>query len=103
MEQRIITEHKTRDGTMITVETPAPDLVFYVSLLRGFLVARNSKAGDVVAKRMKQRFEYVRGQNLYVDAALDDLENLRELGEKWVYVPVFEREPLDLFSEEVKI
>jgi len=86
LEQRKKTEHKRRDGTTFVVTAPAPDLVFYVSVLRGFLVNRNIAAAEFVAQRIKQVTDYEPEENQHLDTALKDLESLKRLGDKWIYV-----------------
>ncbi|KAF8814698.1 hypothetical protein BYT27DRAFT_7249744 [Phlegmacium glaucopus] len=57
---------------------PAPDLVMYISLMRGFIMSKNLQAADDVAARLRQLHKYRRGEDKYLDDVYRDIEYMRE-------------------------
>jgi hypothetical protein len=59
-------------------ELPAPDLVLYITLMRGFVISRNLLAATKVADRLNQRHKYIKGRDIYLDEVLADIERMKE-------------------------
>lgn len=57
---------------------PAPDLVMYISLMRGFIISKNLQAADDVAARLKRLHKYRKGEDSYLDDVYREIENMRE-------------------------
>ena len=57
---------------------PAPDLVMYISLMRGFIISKNLQAADAVAARLRQLHKYRKGEDRYLDDVYRDIEYMRE-------------------------
>ena len=57
---------------------PAPDLVMYISLMRGFIISKNLQAADDVAARLKQLHKYRQGENSYLDQVYKEIEFMRK-------------------------
>lgn len=76
---------QTNDGTAGSATTeeqdnifPPPDLIMYISLMRGFIIARNLEGALEVDRRLRLVHEHVLGQNEYLDMVYADLEPLKE-------------------------
>ena len=57
---------------------PAPDLVMYISLMRGFIISKNLQAADDVAARLRQLHKYRKGEDRYLDDVYRDIGYMRE-------------------------
>ena len=57
---------------------PAPDLVMYMSLMRGFIISKNLEAADNVAARLRQLHKYRKGEDSYLDNIYREIEYMRE-------------------------
>ena len=57
---------------------PAPDLVMYNSLMRGFILSKNLPAATDVAARLKQQHKYRKGEDRFLDDVFRDIEHLKE-------------------------
>jgi hypothetical protein len=57
---------------------PAPDVVLYTSLLRGFLISRNLRAIDEVDRRLKKYHQYTPGETPLLDEIYAEIRLLRE-------------------------
>ncbi|KAG5646376.1 hypothetical protein DXG03_003699 [Asterophora parasitica] len=57
---------------------PRPDVIFYTSMLRGFVIAKNPGGATEVVRRFKKRYVYERGQHTPMDDAMADLHRLQE-------------------------
>ncbi|TFK34508.1 hypothetical protein BDQ12DRAFT_700449 [Crucibulum laeve] len=57
---------------------PAPDLVMYISLLRGFIKSHNLEGATEVEKRLMQRYTHIPGEYAYLDNVFADLRILRK-------------------------
>ena len=66
-------------GNSESSSLPAPDLVAYISLMRGFIISKNLQAADDVASRLRQLHKYRRGEEKYLDDVYRDLEDMREV------------------------
>ncbi|CAA7269949.1 unnamed protein product [Cyclocybe aegerita] len=64
---------------------PLPTVVTYVSLIRGFLIAKNLEAAEAAFRRLRKVHTHVPGENRLLDLALEDLEAFREDPRNWVY------------------
>lgn len=78
-------ENQSKDGTAGSATTeeqdnifPPPDLVMYISLMRGFIIARNLEGALEVDRRLRLVHEHVLGQNEYHDKAYADLHALKQ-------------------------
>lgn len=67
----------SKSGTLEST-VPAPDIVMYISLMRGFIISKNLQAADDVAARLKRRHKYQKGENNYLDEVYRDIEYLRK-------------------------
>ncbi|KAF9467938.1 hypothetical protein BDZ94DRAFT_918106 [Collybia nuda] len=57
---------------------PAPDVVLYTSLLRGFLISRDLQAIDEVDRRLKKFHQYTPGENAALDEVYTKAVRLRK-------------------------
>ena len=57
---------------------PAPDLVMYISLMRGFIISKNLEAADNVAARLRQVHKYRKGEDSYLDDVFREIEYMRQ-------------------------
>ena len=57
---------------------PAPDLVVYNSLMRGFIISKNLPAATDVADRLRRRYKYRKGEDSYLDEIFRELEFMKE-------------------------
>ena len=57
---------------------PAPDLVVYNSLMRGFILSKNLPAATDVADRLRRRHKYRKGEDSYLDEIFRELEDMKE-------------------------
>ncbi|KAJ3512071.1 hypothetical protein NLJ89_g3730 [Agrocybe chaxingu] len=64
---------------------PRPTVVTYVSLIRGFLIAKNLEAAEAALRRLRKVHTHVPGENRFLDRALEDLEAFRQDPRNWVY------------------
>ncbi|KIK06444.1 hypothetical protein K443DRAFT_674423 [Laccaria amethystina LaAM-08-1] len=78
-------ENQTKIGTASSATAeqqdnifPPPDLIMYISLVRGFILARNLEGALEVDRRMRLVHEHVLGQNEYLDIAYADLQALKQ-------------------------
>ena len=65
-------------GTPQSSALPAPDLVMYISLMRGFIISKNLQAADDVAARLRRLHKYRKGEDKYLDDVYRDIEYMRE-------------------------
>ena len=77
--------NQTKDGTAGSATTEAqnnifspPDLIMYISLMRGFIIARNLEGALEVDRRLRLVHEHVLGQNEYLDLVHADLQLLKQ-------------------------
>ena len=63
---------------------PSPDIVIYISLMRGFLIARSLEGAEEAERRMRKHYEYNPGENEYLDAVYADLRRLQRESGKFV-------------------
>ncbi|KAF8962635.1 hypothetical protein BDZ97DRAFT_1920440 [Flammula alnicola] len=52
-----------------------PDLPFYVSLIRGFIISNNVKAAEEIFRRLQRRTPCPPGKNRHLDRAMRDLQS----------------------------
>ncbi|KAG7448851.1 uncharacterized protein BT62DRAFT_992801 [Guyanagaster necrorhizus] len=64
--------------TSVPNALPVPSFVMYVSLMRGFLISQNLDAVAEVNERMLKRYDYIPGQNSYLDAVYSDWQVKQE-------------------------
>ena len=57
---------------------PAPDLVMYNSLMRGFILSKNVSAATKVADRLMRRHKHRRGEDRYLDEILREIDIMKE-------------------------
>ncbi|KAF8155681.1 hypothetical protein B0H34DRAFT_798818 [Crassisporium funariophilum] len=57
---------------------PAPDLVMYISLMRGFIISKELPAAQEVARRLQLLHTYRPGEDQYLEDVYADLQKLRE-------------------------
>ena len=57
---------------------PAPDLVVYNSLMRGFIISKDLPSASNVADRLKRRHNYKEGEDSYLDEVFREIENMKE-------------------------
>ena len=70
-------EHDSLE-TPESIALPAPDLVMYISLMRGFTISKNLQAADNVAARLRQLHKYRIGEDKYLDDVYREIEYMRE-------------------------
>ena len=63
---------------------PAPTLVTYVSVLRGFLIAKSLRGAEAIFERLLSVYRYIPGSSQQADRAIQDLQNFRAAGNNWV-------------------
>ncbi|GLB42256.1 hypothetical protein LshimejAT787_1102710 [Lyophyllum shimeji] len=63
-------------------EIPRPDVIFYTSIMRGFIMSRQLNGALEVDRRFKQRYIYVHGQHPPLDDVYADLRRLQDDIEK---------------------
>ncbi|KAK0449794.1 uncharacterized protein EV420DRAFT_1564130 [Desarmillaria tabescens] len=71
-------EHTRLVPASVPNALPVPSFVMYVSLMRGFLISRNLDAVAEVNERMLKRYDYIPGQNDYLDAVYSDWQMKQE-------------------------
>ncbi|KAF5379063.1 hypothetical protein D9615_005945 [Tricholomella constricta] len=59
-------------------EVPRPDVVFYTSLLRGFIISKRPDDALEVDRRFRKRYVYDRGQHPPLDDVYADLRRLQQ-------------------------
>ncbi|KAF9528591.1 hypothetical protein CPB83DRAFT_894115 [Crepidotus variabilis] len=64
---------------------PAPTLVTYTAILRGFLIAKHLEGAEETYRRIQKLEEYNPGSSPELDLAVDDLMDFRSAGAAWVY------------------
>ncbi|PPQ73752.1 hypothetical protein CVT26_011872 [Gymnopilus dilepis] len=79
LESRQHIEHVLPNGNKTRVRPPAPDFVFYVALLRGFVLSRKLEAAEEIVRRIQAKHKPRRGQNNLYDEALDELNHLKAM------------------------
>jgi hypothetical protein len=70
--------HQKELGITKSSSLPAPDLVMYNSLMRGFIISKNLQAATDVAARLKRRHNYRKGEDSYLDEILREIEVMKE-------------------------
>ena len=75
--------NQSKDGTAGSATKqdnifPPPDLIMYISLMRGFIISRNLESALEVDRRLRLVRQHVLGQNEYLDMVYTDLHALKQ-------------------------
>jgi len=77
-------QHNTGSDPIYEYCLPPPTLVTYISILRGFLIAKNLEGAEAVCERLLKVYEYIPGSSKLADLAIQDLEDFKAAGNNWV-------------------
>lgn len=76
--------HNTDSDPIYEYCLPPPTLVTYISILRGFLIAKNLEGAEAVYERLLNVYKYIPGSSRLADLAIQDLEDFKAAGDNWV-------------------
>lgn len=80
---------------------PPPTLVTYISILRGFLIAKNLQGAEAVCERLLSVYNYIPGSSQLADLAIQHLEDFKAAGDNWVKFLFYFTQLMRLSSQDV--
>jgi hypothetical protein len=84
LEHHTIPQHRCGSEPIHEYCLPPPTLVTYISILRGFLIAKNLEGAEAVCERLLKVYMYIPGSSRHADLAIQDLQDFKATGKNWV-------------------
>ena len=87
--QKSVLQYSTGSEPIHEYCLPPPSLVTYISILRGFMIAKNLEGAEAVCDRLLNVYQYIPGSSRLADLAIQDLQNFKAAGNNWVSLSVW--------------